>query len=72
MKWAVLREHVLMPLAGRVGTMIATGLVLWGVQAELASQVAVGVTAVILVIADLGIGYLNRKAYVQRKLEGEE
>lgn len=58
--------HILLPLAGRVGTSLATLLVGYGVTVDHANLAANAVTAVALVVADLLGGYLNRKAAAQR------
>lgn len=57
----LMRVNVLMPLMSRLGTMTASILVPFGVHAELAQQIGIGVTAAGLVIFDLTAAYLNRK-----------
>lgn len=72
MKWTAWREHIVVPMAARLGTIAATFLVSLGVDAELESQVGVVVAAVVLVMADLVIGYWNRKGYANRRAEAEK
>lgn len=57
----ILTQNLLKPLLSRIGTTAATLLVSYGVQQELATQVATGVTALGLILADLTIDWHNRQ-----------
>lgn len=61
-----LKYNLVQPLAARVGTAFATMLVARGVDGELAHQVALGVVAISMVIADLAVSYVNRRALMGR------
>lgn len=61
-----IKNNILMPLLGRVGTFVTAWLVATGAPEELAQQVAIGVTAVGLIIFDLLVSWMNRKD-VERK-----
>lgn len=63
------KENCLRPLMGRIGTAAATLLIGYGVEGPLAQQVAVGVTAFGLVVADFAIDFLNRKRVVNRTID---
>lgn len=62
-----IRENVLLPIAGRIGT--ATATVLAGrcltadvcIHADTATQLGIGVTIVALLGFDLGVSWLNRR-----------
>lgn len=59
--WETIKTNVIWPLVGRIGTGTATVLVGYGVNADHAAQVGIGVTAAGLIAFDLAISYLNRK-----------
>lgn len=61
-----IKTHVVYPLFGRVGTGAATVLVGYGVNATHAQQIGLGLAAAGLVVFDLLVGYLNRKAMANR------
>jgi hypothetical protein len=54
-------EEIVRPASRRVGTAVATGLIAYNIDAELAQQIAVGVSAVFMIAADLAASYLNRR-----------
>lgn len=56
-----IKNNVLMPLLGRIGTFVTAFLVARGAPEELAQQVAIGVSAVGLILFDLLISWMNRK-----------
>lgn len=59
------RDNVLLPLLGRLGTAAATLLVPLGVHADLAHQLGIGVTAAGLIIFDLTVSYLRKRNIVK-------
>jgi len=63
-----IKNNILMPLLGRVGTFVVALLVANGAPEELAQQVAVGVAAVGLIMFDLLISWMNRKSAVRKAL----
>jgi hypothetical protein len=56
-----LLNSVVKPLIRRVGSTAAGALVVWGANAELASQVEVGLTALCLIGIDLWLSNLDKK-----------
>lgn len=59
---STIKTNIVVPLLARGGTIAATWLIVnYGVDADLAKQIGLGFTAAGLVIADLMIGYVNRK-----------
>lgn len=59
--WKGLRDDVVKPLLGRVGTGLAAWLVTLGAGQELANQVGIGVIAFGLICADLFLSHIGRK-----------
>lgn len=58
-----IKTNVLVPIMGRMGTATATWLMTTGIaERDYAHAVGAGVAAVGLIMADLLIGYLNRKS----------
>lgn len=53
-------DNVVLPLLTRLGTMAGTSLIAWGVNAEHANMVEVGVTGLALIAVDLGMSWLGR------------
>lgn len=53
-------DNVVLPLFTRLGTMAGTSLIAWGVQAEHANMVEVGVTGLLLIGVDLGMSWIGR------------
>lgn len=64
-----LRVHVVMPLLARLGTAGALYLAPYLPSAEFSQQVELVIVAVLLLGWDLGVGYLNRKYAIDKKLE---
>lgn len=61
LKWSNFREHVIVPLMGRLGTMSATAIApLLGVP-DWRIQLATGITQVGLVVFDLVCDYAHRR-----------
>ena len=61
-----IKNNILMPLLGRVGTFVTAYLVAQGAPHELATQVAAGVAAFGLIVFDLLIDWMNRKHAVAK------
>lgn len=61
-----IKENILKPLLGRVGSMVTGYLVGLGAPEEQSQLVAVGVSALGLILFDLLISWMNRKS-AQRK-----
>ena len=55
-----IKNNILMPLLGRLGTFVTGWLIAAGAPSELAQQVAIGVTAVGLILFDLLVSWMNR------------
>lgn len=65
--WAGIRQNILVPLLGRIGTAMTAYLVASvGAPEELSQQVAVGVVAAGLIIYDLMVDWMNRKSAVRK------
>lgn len=65
--WAGIKQNILLPVLGRVGTAVTAWLVTTvGAPDDLAQQVAVGVVAFALILYDLMIDWMNRKAAVRK------
>lgn len=62
--WSLIKSNVLAPLATRLGTSIAGALVAYGMNADHAAQVGVGLTAAVLVAWDLFWAW-RRKAGIE-------
>jgi len=60
--FAGIKRNFLLPVLARLGTVTATWLLSTGITADHAQQIALGVTTVGLVIYDLIVDRLNRKA----------
>ena len=60
------KENVLKPLLGKLGTAVTIYLVAKGAPSELAQQVAMGVSAVGLILFDLLVDWMNRKAAARK------
>lgn len=63
-----IKNNILLPLLGRVGTFVTAYLVAVGAPEELAQQVAVGVSAIGLIIFDLMISWMNRKEVARKEV----
>lgn len=64
----LLKTNLVKPLAGRLGTAAAAWLLTLGVSGPLAQQIAVGVTAVALLTADLVLSWIGRREVVNKTL----
>ena len=69
LKWATVREHVVVPLVSRLGTIAATAAVAVGANGDLATQIGTGLAAAALVGFDLLVGWVNRRSYAKRQIE---
>lgn len=64
----VIKENVIYPLVGRIGTAVAASLIPYGIHATQAEQIGVGVAAAALVAFDLATSYvLRQKAKYDKK-----
>lgn len=61
-----IKNNVLMPLLGRLGTALTVWMVAKGAPEELATQVATGVTALGLILFDLLVSWMNRKTAARK------
>lgn len=60
----VIRNNVLYPLAGRLGTATSTFLVSYGVATDHADWVRLGVMGLAGVAFDLGVSFLYRRKFI--------
>lgn len=60
-----LKENVLLPLCNRLGTAAATWLIVrYGISADTAHDLAIGITAAGLIMTDLFLSWMRRKGWV--------
>lgn len=60
--WDVIKKNVVYPLGERLGTMVATSLIPFGVHAETAEMVTIGIISIGLIACDLIAARFRRKA----------
>ncbi|SEQ49314.1 hypothetical protein SAMN05428969_3270 [Devosia sp. YR412] len=60
--WDAIKKNVVRPMAERLGTIVATSLVPFGVHADSAGMLTIGIIGVGLVAVDLIAARFNRKA----------
>lgn len=62
-----LKKNLIWPLAGRLGSILGGALIPYGVHAESAETVAIGVIGVLLVAVDLVGSYVSRRTLANGK-----
>ena len=60
--WDTLKKNVILPLGGRLGSLVAGALVPYGVHAQSADMLGIGIVGIGLVSCDLIASYINRRA----------
>lgn len=69
--WQTLLENVLAPVARRVGSLAAGAVLTYGATADQAASVETLVSAMVLLLADLGQSFVQRKRDKRRVLRGD-
>lgn len=67
--WDSIKINILYPAVGRLGTVLTTTVVGWGVSAQHADWLAIGLLGLGGAAFDLGVGFLRKRLVIKTVMQ---